>query len=369
MRKRLHKSFDFPLYFLYPLFKQEKALYYLMKDVIVLVTIRDIANAANVSPSTVSRVLSGNRRISITTRERVKQIMADLNYQPNHAARTLITKKSKTIGIIQKQGDKVTRQNPFIIEVLSGIYTECKRHDYATISTTGEQINEILTEVQQMIQSHAVEGFILLYSKENDAIANLLKQQSVPYVVIGKPINHEKIVHIDNDNILAAQLLTRYLITLGHTSFQFLAELGDYEVVKDRITGYKRALKEAYLKPNTVFIEMNRQQIISHFKTLINENTLPTIVITSDTMLNQLVLSALYELKIAIPEEIQTATFNDSYISANAAPPQTAVDIQPQLLGRAAGESIMALVSGNHIDDLNIIIPTHIVNRRSTQKL
>ncbi|MDT3973957.1 LacI family DNA-binding transcriptional regulator, partial [Staphylococcus saprophyticus] len=56
-----------------------------------MVTIKDIANAANVSPSTVSRVISGNSRISVATQEKVKKIMADFNYQPNHVARTLIT--------------------------------------------------------------------------------------------------------------------------------------------------------------------------------------------------------------------------------------------------------------------------------------
>lgn len=333
-----------------------------------MVTIKDIANAANVSPSTVSRVISGNSRISVATQEKVKKIMADFNYQPNHAARTLITKKSKTIGIIQKQGDKATRQNPFIIEVLSGVYIECKYHDYATISTTGEQTSEIIAEVKHMIQSHAVEGFILLYSKENDEIANLLKQHAIPYVVIGKPINNENVVHIDNDNILASQLLTRYLIDLGHKMFLFLAEMGDYEVVKDRIKGYKQTLKVANLKPSIMFTDLSRQQIINHLKALVTENALPTIIITSDTMLNQLVLSALYELNITIPEDIQTATFNDSYISAYAAPPQTAVDIQPQLLGKAAGESIIKLVKDSHIEYMNKIIPTHIINRCSTKK-
>ncbi|UQW80361.1 hypothetical protein [Staphylococcus edaphicus] len=166
--------------------------------------------------------------------------MADLNYRPNNAARTLITKKSKTIGIIQKYGDEVTRQNPFLIEVLSGIYTECKKYDYSTLSTTSEQPDEIISEVFHMIQTHAVDGFIVLYSKENDDISNLLKQQAIPFVIIGKSITADNIIHIDNDNIIASKLLTRYLINLGHTSFHFVAEIGNYEVIKDRVNGYKR---------------------------------------------------------------------------------------------------------------------------------
>lgn len=96
-------------------------------------------------------------------------------------------------------------------------------------------------------------------------------------------------------------------------------------------------------------------------------HTLPTIVITSDMMLNQLVLSALYTLNIRIPDNIQTATFNDSFISATASPPQTAVNIQPQRLGQAAGESIIKLLKEEPIEDRNKIISTHIVKRASTQ--
>lgn len=76
-----------------------------------MVTIKDIANAANVSPSTVSRVISGNSRISVATQEKVKKIMADFNYQPNHAARTLITKNQKQLVLfkskVTKQQDKI----------------------------------------------------------------------------------------------------------------------------------------------------------------------------------------------------------------------------------------------------------------------
>ncbi|KRG10235.1 LacI family DNA-binding transcriptional regulator [Staphylococcus sp. NAM3COL9] len=332
-----------------------------------MVTIKDVAKAANVSPSTVSRVISGNNRISDTTRVKVLSVMKELDYQPNHAARTLVTKQSNTVGIIQKSENKETRQNPFIIDVLAGIYKSCKAQGYATISTTSEQYENIELEVSHMISYHAVDGFILLYSKENDMIEQLLAQHNMPYVVVGNPLLDQQVIHIDNNNVEAAEQLTRYLVSIGHTNFLFLAECGNYEVVKDRIKGFSNILKQQKQTALIEYFDMNYQSIKSYFHHLIIHNALPSVIITSDTMLNHILLSVLYELQLHVPTDIQTATFNDSYLTEFAAPPQTAVDIHPDLLGEVAGDSIIQLMRREHIINFNKVIPTEIIKRVSTQ--
>ncbi|HLR19671.1 MAG TPA: LacI family DNA-binding transcriptional regulator [Staphylococcus sp.] len=334
-----------------------------------MVTIKDVAKAANVSPSTVSRVISGNKRISEATRLEVLTVMKELNYEPNHAARTLVTKQSKIIGIIQKSGYNETRQNPFNIDVLSGIYNSCKANGYATISTTSEQYQDIEKEVNHMINYHTIDGFILLYSKENDLIEKLLSERKMPYVVIGKSLTNQKVIHIDNDNVEAAEHLTQYLISLGHTDLLFLAESRNYEVVKDRIQGYLNIVKQKSVKGRINYFDLNQSNIKSYFENLKAYHELPSVIITSDTMLNHIVLSVLYELQLHVPTAIQTATFNDSYLAEFAAPPQTAVNIHPKLLGEAAGDSIIQLISGEPVTDFNKVIPTNIIKRISTYNI
>ncbi|SCT03091.1 LacI family DNA-binding transcriptional regulator [Staphylococcus caeli] len=334
-----------------------------------MTTIKDIAKLANVSPSTVSRVISGNSRISLSTQNKIKKIMTELDYQPNKAARTLVTQKSKTIGIIHKNGEFTTLQNPFIIDVLSGVFLVCKINGYGTIATTATDPIDIISEVKEMIFYHSVDGFILLYSKENDEIINILEKQSIPYVVIGKPIHAQNTVSVDNDNITASAQLTQYLIELGHIDFLFIAESERFEVVKDRVKGHEDTLKNAQLIPHVVYLQMNQAVIFEYLKQLHYEHRLPTIIITSDTMINHMVLSTLYELSLHIPKDIQTATFNDSYINAFASPPQTTVDIHPQLLGETAGKAIMQLLNQEQIEQVNHIIQTDIITRTSTQRL
>jgi DNA-binding LacI/PurR family transcriptional regulator len=334
---------------------------------ILLVTIKDVAKAANVAPSTVSRVMSDNPHISKKTKIKVKAAMEQLEYQPNNAARTLVTKQSNTIGIIQKSGHNEIKQNPFMIDVLIGIYNKCKACNYATISTTSEAYEDLQNEVDRMINYHSLDGFILLYSKQNDEIENILIEQEIPYVVIGKALGNNKAIHIDNDNVKASRELTQSLIESRHSNILFVAEKGDYEVVNDRIEGFKDIVQQNDIISNIIHFEMQRDDILAYFKKLCSDNQLPTAIITSDTMLNHMVLSVLYELKIKIPDDLHTATFNDSYLNEFASPPQTAVNINPKLLGEVAGASVIDLIQGHPIEQYNRFIKTNIVHRISTK--
>lgn len=140
-----------------------------------MVTIKDVAKEANVAPSTVSRVISGHKSISEKTSKKVKAVMKQLGYQPNIAARTLVTQKSKTIGLILKSASKEMTQNPFFTDVLMGISIACKQREYSTIMTTSVEQADLLVEVENLIKSKSIDGFIMLYSKENDPVTQLLK--------------------------------------------------------------------------------------------------------------------------------------------------------------------------------------------------
>ena len=142
--------------------------------------------------------------------------MSKLGYIPNQAARTLITNKTMTIGLIQKSSTPEIRQNPFNSDVLNGINQACNVRGYSTRMTVSENSRDLYHEVKTMIQSKSVDGFILLYSLKDDPIEHLLYEFKVPYLIIGKSLNYENIIHIDNNNIDAAYQLTQYLYHLGH---------------------------------------------------------------------------------------------------------------------------------------------------------
>ncbi|GGI41113.1 LacI family DNA-binding transcriptional regulator [Mammaliicoccus stepanovicii] len=334
-----------------------------------MVTIKDVANEANVSPSTVSRVISGHSSISEKTSKKVKAVMQRLGYEPNIAARTLVTQKSNTIGLILKTASKEITQNPFFTDVLMGISVECKKREYATIMTTSIDQHALLKEVESLIKSKSIDGFIMLYSKENDPIKALLKRYNFPFVVIGKQLDDRDIIHIDNDNVDASQTITQHIIDKGHHHIAFIAEPDSYAVAIDRVEGFKKACSQNSIKHVEVFhAHPKRDEIMTIIKNLKLTGKLPTAIITSDSMMNINLLSVLYELNIRIPDDMMTATFNDSFINEFASPPQTVVNINPEHLGQEAGVALISLIENPNILKKNTIVPTEIIERASTLK-
>lgn len=334
-----------------------------------MVTIKDVAKEANVAPSTVSRVISGHKSISEKTSKKVKAVMKQLGYQPNIAARTLVTQKSKTIGLILKSASKEMTQNPFFTDVLMGISLACKQREYSTIMTTSVEQADLLIEVENLIKSKSIDGFIMLYSKEKDPVTQLLKKYQFPFVVVGKQLGEREIIHIDNDNVEASQMITEFMIQKGHEHLAFIAEPDSYAVALDRIEGFKKACDKHDINQYEIYhANPNRDEILAIIKEMKESAAFPTAIITSDSMININLLSALYELNIRVPDEVMTATFNDSFINTFASPPQTVVNIYPEHLGEEAGIALIKLIENPNILRKNTIIPTDIIERKSTIK-
>ena len=241
------------------------------------------------------------------------------------------------------------RQNPFNSDVLNGINQACNVRGYSTRMTVSENSGDLYHEVKTMIQSKSVDGFILLYSLKDDPIEHLLNEFKVPYLIVGKSLNYENIIHIDNDNIDAAYQLTQYLYHLGHRHILFLQESGHYAVTEDRSVGFKQYCDDVKISNDCVVIKsMNDlRDFIKQY--CIDASHMPSVIITSDVMLNMQLLNVLYEYQLRIPEDIQTATFNTSFLTENATPSQTSVNINPDVLGFTAGNTIIDVLRNETI--------------------
>ncbi len=137
------------------------------------ITIKDVAKAANVAPSTVSRVISDSRHISEKKqKKKVRQVMNELGYHTNLNARGLVQQSTKTLGVVLKysESDAWKLGNLFVSEVLQGISAHCQQHGYSIMITTGSTEEEIYKDVGRMVQGKQVDGIIVLYAKKNDKV-------------------------------------------------------------------------------------------------------------------------------------------------------------------------------------------------------
>ena len=179
------------------------------------VTIKDVAALAGVSPSTVSRTCKDNPSISRETKEKVRKAMLQLGYEPNFQASNLASQNSKTIGIILPPSDRETFENPFFLETIRGISQFCNGRQYISTIVTGQNSEELLGAIRTMVRSGQVDGFILLYSKADDAIIEYLNEEGLLYVLVGKAQQFANLtIYIDNDNVLAGKEATDYFYDL-----------------------------------------------------------------------------------------------------------------------------------------------------------
>ena len=181
------------------------------------VTIKDVAALAGVSPSTVSRTCKDHPSISRQTKEKVRQAMAKLGYEPNFQASSLATQNSRTVGIILPPSQWEAYQNAFYLEVIRGISQYCNQKQYINTVVTGQNEDEILKVIKNMARTGLAEGFIVLYSKEQDPVLDYLYEEGLLYVLIGKAYrNVNQTIYVDNDNVLAGRETAAYLLSLGH---------------------------------------------------------------------------------------------------------------------------------------------------------
>ena len=149
------------------------------------VTIKDVAALAGVSPSTVSRTCKDHPSISRQTKEKVRQAMAKLGYEPNFQASSLATQNSRTVGIILPPSEWEAYQNPFYLEMIRGISQYCNQKQYINTVITGQNEDEILQAIKTMARTGLAEGFIVLYSREQDqALAALFAREDRPTAVL-----------------------------------------------------------------------------------------------------------------------------------------------------------------------------------------
>lgn len=334
------------------------------------VTLKDVAALAGVSPSTASRACKDNPSISKETKERVWKAMEQLGYEPNLPSEEI---ENRTIGIILPPSPKESFENAFHLEVIRGVSQFCNQHHYMNTVITGRDDEEILSVLEHMVKNNKVDGFIVTYSKQDDPIIDYLYNEGLLYVVIGKAYRFaNQTVYVDNDNVLAAQEATEYLINLGHTNIAYLGSDSNLMFSADRKSGYQLALfnhKIEVNKENIIELPFIPEEHSAAVHNLLNKKNRPTAILVSDDLFAVALERACIEMDLVIPRDLSIISFNNSLFARLTSPPLTSIDINSVQLGIEAASQVI-----NHIENPNllatkIIVPHKLVERHSCIKL
>ena len=337
------------------------------------VTIRDVAALAGVSPSTVSRTCKDHRSISEETKIRVRRAMGQLGYEYSAPQEASNNQTSRTIGIILPPSTRQTYENPFYLEAIRGISQFCNGHKYISTIITGQNSEEVMEAIQTMVSGNHVDGFIVLYSKEDDAIVDYLYSEGFTYVLIGKAKQFvNQTIYIDNDNILAGKEATEYLISLGHKKIAYLGSESIMVFSSDRKTGYQMALLQNDLpveKKYCVEVDHVFMDECKHLLEMLKSEDRPTAMVVSDDILAVSLERVCNQCGLSIPEDLSIISFNDSLFAKLTSPQLTSVDVNSFQLGIEAASQLINHVENPNLLATKIIVPHRIVKRDSCKEI
>lgn len=329
------------------------------------VTMKDVAKKAGVSTSTVSRVISGNEKISDDTKEIVYKVMDELDYHPNISARNLANNKTNTLGLILPSATKDFIHNPFFIKVIAGISRSAKENGYYIMYSNAEDEADEINLLNHFIRSGAVDGVILTTVRTEDKSIELLRKLKFPYVTIGRQRDYENSFWVDNNNFQAMYNVVEHLIRKDKSEIGFIGGKQGLNVTVDRLEGYKKALETRGLKINPGMIrevEFTESEGYHAMEDILKVAS-PDAIVTTDDMLAFGVMNYLQENGI---ENIAVSGFNNTPIAEYRKPSLTSVDISAEKLGYYAADLLIKRLDNTNLKITNYIVDTLLIEREST---
>lgn len=323
-------------------------------------TITDVALAAGVSVSTVSKVINGRYGIAVGTAFRVQTVVKELGYEPSLVARSLRSHRTNVIGIL------VAEFEPFSAEILKGSAAALADTDYELLAYTGSrQSSGPGWERRSLsrLSGTLIDGAIMVTPSVVDADAG------VPLVSIDPHAGPAGLPTVDADNLAGALLATRHLIELGHRRIGFLAGRADLESSSLRETGYRKAHAEAGLEvdPDLIRIgDYRRDTAHAPATALLSLPDRPTAVFAANDQSAMGTMDVARELGLDVPGDLSVVGFDDIPESSRTTPPLTTVHQPLQSMGAAGITMLLALLDGTPVEQTHVRLPTSLVVRRST---
>ena len=330
------------------------------------VTIKDVAKAAGVSPSTVSRVISDSNRISEETKELVRRTMRELGYHHNAIARSLVTQKTNTIGLVMARPTQQAFANPFFSGIIQGIAAVTQKEHYSLILSSTGDCREEQEETLKLFRNRRVDGVILMSSRRNDELIDQLIKSGYPFVLIGRSPEHEGIPIVNNDNIKDTYDTVAFLLKRNYKKIIALSGPEEYIVSQDRAQGYIQALREhGNMDPEIICVadfkfEDAYQGVLDYIKE--NRKKFDAIL-AFDDMLALGAMRAIQEQGLRIPEDVGIIGFNDEPMFSYLKPALSTVRLPIHRMGEEAARMLIKMLNDDSYKGEEIILSTELIIR------
>ncbi|MEU4804753.1 LacI family DNA-binding transcriptional regulator [Actinosynnema sp. NPDC023587] len=326
--------------------------------------LEEVARAAGVSKSTVSRVINGEPYVSTRAREAVGQAITRLGYSPNQAARTLAGSRANCVALVVSEPGSRVLADPFFAGVLRGVHAELAGRRVQLVLMMSKEGDE--QDLVNYLCGGHVDGVLVISLHGQDPLPRVLADAGLPTVVGGRPLGAAGVPYVDSDNFTGALEAARHLVTSGRRRIGTIAGPRDMAVGMDRLAGWKRGMGQARVPADLVahgdFTPESGAAAMAELLAL--DPSLDAVFVAADIMALG-ALQVLHARGKRVPEDVAVVGFDDLVIAATAVPPLTTVRQDVERLGRTMTRRLMSELAGEENLPPFLLLPTSMVTRVS----
>ncbi|MCY7950436.1 pectin utilization transcriptional regulator KdgR [Bacillus inaquosorum] len=329
-------------------------------------TIKDVAECAGVSKSTVSRYING--KIDVISPEKVKNIkkaIAELNYRPSKMAQGLKIKKSKLIGFVVAD---IT--NPFSVAAFRGVEEVCDQYGYSIMVCNTDNSPEKEREMLLKLEAHSVEGLILNATGENKDLLNAFAEQHIPTILIDRKLPDLKLDTVTTDNRRITKEILQKIYSKGYTDVALFTEpISSISPRAERAAVYQEMASAQNVNGLVRMYEIdvkNKEQLKAALRSFYKdmpEQKKAILALNGLIMLK--IISCMEELGLHIPQDIGIAGFDDTEWYKLIGPGITTIAQPSHDMGRTAMERVLKRIEGDKGAPQTIELEAEVIMRKS----
>lgn len=320
-----------------------------------------VAQAAGVSPTTVSHVLSGNRPVSPGTAARVRATMTDMGYVPNHAAKSLRSGFTRTIGLLIPD-----IANPYFAALAKGVEDAAAKHGYTVVFSSTGFDRKREDRYLDVMRAGAIDGLVYAAGAPPSPRRLGMLSGSFPIAVADEELAGVSSLTVASDNVKGGRLVGAHLRALGHRHVLYLGGPRDLQTTHQRLDGLRQGLGPNG-RVDVEFGDYREQSGLELARTHIRDAPTFTAIFAGNDMMAFGAMRAVTEAGYAVPDDVSVVGYDDIPLSAFVSPTLTTVRQPVYDIGYAAAEQLIGtLAKSRPPSPTRVILDVELVVRGST---
>ncbi|MBQ3795388.1 MAG: LacI family DNA-binding transcriptional regulator [Butyrivibrio sp.] len=329
-------------------------------------TIYDLAEAAGVSISTVSKALNDSYSISEKTKKRIREIADSMGYKPNARARSFARRKNGIILFAADLSRGVGFENPHMFEIVTGVdrYLDEKGYSLILKHVTKDAAPE---SVKELMLSEEADGIIIHAGILTKQLAFVLGKEQYPHLIIGKPDFANTLSWIDVSHESAGQIAANYLLDKGYRRIVFLmGDAKEDQISLRRLDGINMVFEEEELSIETIAGITNYEESRVIAEEILRRDQIPEVILCTNNYLAMGCMQSIRTEKLSIPEDIAIMTFDNYPFSMLTVPTLTAIEVDMYDMGNQAARFMLQKIKKPNLQTQSFCTTPILLEREST---